>query len=111
MIVLAVDLKNTFFNTSPNAAKIGVNPGTLISILLPNVVIVAGLIFFVMIIFSGISLVLGAGKQRDAQSAAKARNALTYSIVGFLIVVAGYFILQIVGAMLGINFTQSFTFQ
>jgi len=108
--LLAINIKNYYFNTThANAAKIGNSPGDLISILIPNAILVAGLIFLFMILFAGFKMVVGAGKDQNAQDAAKAKNALTWSVVGFLIVVLGYFILQLIGAMLGINFIQDWT--
>jgi uncharacterized membrane protein len=103
---LAVDIQNTFFNIHPGAKSIAQNPGGLVSSLIPNVLMVAGIIFFVMIVFAGFSLIVGAGKDKSPQDAARARSALTYAVAGFLIVITAYFILQMVGAMLGINFTS-----
>jgi len=103
--LLAVDIKNSYFNSNPDAAIAGATPGSLVSILIPNAIIIAGLIFLGIILFSGFKLVIGAGHQQSAQDAAKAKAALTWGVVGFLIVVMGYFILQIIGAMLGINLT------
>lgn len=110
MKLLAVDIKNTFFNSHPNTAKIANNPGDLLSSLLPNIMIVAGIIFFILILLAGFNMVVGAGKDKSPQEAARARSTLTYAVAGFLIVIAAYFILQIIGATLGIDFTANWTF-
>lgn len=78
--------------------------GELITTLLPNVLVVAGVIFFLLILGGGFALVVGAGGEGNAQSAAKAKAAVTYGVVGFLLVVGAYFILQMVGVLTGVNF-------
>lgn len=108
---LSFNIRNTYFNVGghQNAGRIGDSPGSLISALLPNIIIAVGLIFLVMIVFAGFKMVVGAGQNQSAQDAAKARSALTWSVVGFLIVVMAYFILEIVGRSLGIDFTNDWT--
>lgn len=102
-----VTIPNTFFNSQPNVWKggsgIGSSPGAFISALLPNIIIVAGIIFFFMIVGAGFSLVVGAGAQKSPQEAAKAKAALTWGVIGFLLVVTSYFILQAIQTMLGVT--------
>ena len=110
MKLSVVNIPANFFKFHPNANKIAQTPGDLLSSLLPNIMVVAGIIFFILIVFSGFSLIIGAGKDKSPQDAAKARSALTYAIAGFLLVITAYFILQIIGATLGIDFTANWTF-
>lgn len=79
-------------------------PSLLISILLPNVFIGAGIIFLIIIIAAGWKVVGSAGQESSAQEKAKASAALTYSVIGFLLVVSAYFILQILGVITGVDF-------
>ena len=81
-----------------------IGPARLIGILLPNILILAGLIFFGLIVGGGFSLISGAGKEASAQDKAKAQAAVTYGVIGFLLVVSAYFILQVIGTMLGVDF-------
>ena len=74
--------------------------GAIISALLPNVIILAGIIFFFLILFGGFKLIVGAGQNSSPQDAAKARAALTYGVIGFLLVGASYLILQIISDQL-----------
>ena len=99
-----VDIKTQYF-TGHKAASVANTPGGLVSALVPNIIIAAGLIFLFMILFAGFKIIIGAGKQQSAQDAAKAKAALTWSVVGFLIVILGYFILEIVGYIFGLNLT------
>ena len=90
--------------TTSVPSKCDFTPSQLISVLLPNVLILAGVIFFGLIFFGGFSMIAGAGKESSAQDKAKAQAAITYGVIGFLLVISAFFILQIVGTVTGINF-------
>lgn len=79
-------------------------PARIISILLPNILIGAGLIFFGMILVGGFGMIGGAGKESSPQSKAKSQAAITYGVIGFLLVISAFFILQVVSTVTGINF-------
>jgi hypothetical protein len=105
----ALDLKNTLFKNQAGAkALAGSNFGTVISKLLPNTIIAAGIIFFLLILGSGFMMIKSAGTDSGPQDAAKAKGAVTFSVIGFLLIVSAYFILQIVGSILGVNFQSDF---
>ena len=59
---------------------------------------------FFLIMGAGFSMLTNAGNEASAQDKAKAKAALTYSVIGFLLVVAAYFILQVIGVVLGVDF-------
>ena len=80
------------------------NIGTLVSSLLPNLLVGAGVIFFFLILGGGFMMIKSAGGDANAQDTAKAKNAVTFAVIGFLLVISAYFILQIVGVITGINF-------
>jgi hypothetical protein len=101
---LAFNIQNAFFNQAPTLRTPAGTPGGLISLILPNIIMVAGVIFFILILFGGFSMIVSAGKQSSPQEAARAKNALTYGVIGFLLVVTAYFILQIISTVFGINF-------
>lgn len=106
-----MNLQNTFFSGDQAGAKnlAGSDFATVISKLLPNAIIAAGVIFFLLILGSGFMLIKGAGADASPQDTAKAKGAVTFSVIGFLLIVSAYFILQIVGSILGIDFTNNFT--
>jgi len=80
--------------------------GQLISIWLPNGLVLAAIIFFFLIIGAGWRVITGAGSEASSQDKAKAQAALTYAVVGFLLIVSAYFILQIISVVTGINFMK-----
>jgi hypothetical protein len=102
-----IPLRDTFFNVTrhPGVANVvGTDVNTFISILLPNIIIVAGLIFFLLILGGGFMMIKSAGGEANPQSAAKARSAITFALIGFLLVVSAYFILELIKAITGVNF-------
>jgi hypothetical protein len=103
MKLTQVPISNTLFNQHPDTNTLTNSPGTLISHLLPNAIVLASIIFFFLILFGGFGLIVGAGKQSDPKQVAKAKDALTWGVIGFLIVISSYFILQILSELVGFD--------
>lgn len=72
----------------------------LFSFILPRVLILGGVMFFIMIIIAGLGVIMGAGSD-DPASKEKAKNFLTYSIIGLIIMIGAYWILQIINVVTG----------
>jgi hypothetical protein len=105
---LAVDLYVQFFGNHPTAAVFaGSSLGWIISALLPNIIIMAGIFFFFLIIYGGFQLIVFGGQNNTPQRVAQSRNMITYGFIGFLLVVSAYFILQLISTVTGINFMNS----
>lgn len=101
-----VNIPSTFFNSHPGARRLANSPGSLITGLLPNVIILAGAVLLFVIALAGYSYIEGSGKQLSPAEMSRRNNILTAALVGFLLVVSAYFILRIVGIVTGINFTN-----
>ena len=67
--------------------------GQIISRFLDPILIIAGFVTVIIIIVSGIQFVTSGG---NPEAAAAARGRLTFAIIGFVIIVLAYAILQIV---------------
>lgn len=76
--------------------------GNLVSAFLSNAVAIAAVILFILLLFGGVSIVLGAG-QNDPQKAARGKQAITAAVVGFVIVFATYWIIQLIELISGID--------
>lgn len=102
-----INISDQFFTNSPSAKIIAGGPlaniGTLIASLLPNALIGAGVIFLFLLVGAGFSMISSSGKD-DAKAAAQAQATITFSVIGFLLVISAYFILQAVGVITGIDF-------
>ena len=75
--------------------------GGLISTILPNIYVAAGLILLFFLIFGGVMVILGAGKG-ESQQAEQGKKIVTRTIIGFLIIFLSYWIIQIVEIVTGI---------
>ncbi len=76
--------------------------GDLVSIILSNALVVAGIILLFLLIFGGISMIIGAG-QDNPEQAAKGKQATTSAVIGFIIIFAAYWIIQIIETITGLN--------
>ena len=94
-------------NNSGAGGKIGTasqfsSPGALISILLKNVYMVAGVLLLFLLIFGGISIIMSAGSG-DAKKTAQGQKIVTNALIGFLIIFASYWIIQLIQFITGVK--------
>lgn len=80
------------------------NVGQLISKWLPNVYILAGLILFFFILLGGFSIISSAGNQEKLKQGSK---TLTSALIGFVILFASYWIIQLIQVVTGIPILKS----
>ena len=76
--------------------------GDLVSIILSNALVIAGIILFFLFLFGGISIIAGAG-QNNPDRAARGKQALTAAVTGFIIIFAAYWIIIIIEKATGLN--------
>jgi hypothetical protein len=77
-------------------------PGALITIILKNVFMLAGVLLLVMIILGGVSYISGAGNN-DPKKTAAAKQTMTNAIIGFLIIFTSYWIIKIIETITGLK--------
>lgn len=75
---------------------------SIINVLLPNLMLLAGIILFIIVIIAGFQMVATAGSG-DAKAAEQWKTTLTYSIAGFLLIVFSYAIIKLIDSIWGIN--------
>lgn len=83
-----------------NLQFVGGNLGDIVSALLPYLFAGAGILLLLYLLYGGISLMLSGGDPKAIQSA---RDKITGALVGFMIVFVSYWLVQIVGKILGID--------
>jgi len=105
MSYLAVDLGQEFWLKPGRGIDDPNSPfqsfGGLFSLLLPNFYILAGIILLFFLIFGGLTVILGAGKGSDEQIE-KGKKILTSTLIGFLVVLLSYWIMEILQIVTGI---------
>jgi hypothetical protein len=76
--------------------------GDLISCILPNIYVFAGVILFVLMIVGGIGVIKSAngGNEEDLK---KGQQAITSALIGFLLIFVSYWIIQLVQIITGVQ--------
>lgn len=102
---LAIDIKDSFFGTSNVLSpanyegKSGIS--ALVTLFLRISFVLAGLILLFYFILGGIALMSSAGKS-DPKATEQARATITSAVIGFVVVFTAYWIVQLIGKLLGI---------
>lgn len=73
--------------------------GDLVSVIVKNAFVLAGIISFVLLIFGAFSVIVGAGDTKKTESGQK---AITGAVVGLLIVIGSFWIIQILKKLTGL---------
>ncbi len=97
---LAVDLSSIY----KPAEKLGGNNvtlSTLVSPLIYNILIISGIVAFGTIIIAGFSFIVAGG---DKAKTAQSSLALTYGIIGLVVVAAAFLITRLMSSILGLSF-------
>jgi len=76
--------------------------GSFISAILPNIYVIAGVILFLLMVFGGFTYIKSAGSS-DEEGVKKGQQAITAALVGFLIIFASYWIIQLIEIITGIQ--------
>lgn len=76
--------------------------GSFISTILPNVYIIAGMICLFLLLGGGIMFIIGAGNQK-AENIEGAKKTISAALLGFLIIFASYWIIQIIEIVTGVK--------
>jgi len=99
------DIHYFFYNIyHPGAARLTSSLGNMISVILPTIIVLAGILLLLLTIRNGLNMITQAGRNLGPADLARMRNAFAQSLIGFLLVVSAYFILQIISYVTGVNF-------
>ena len=100
------DIGDAFFGTSGGSGfKSLTGIGDIIALFLNIAFILAGVILLFYFILGGIGMMASAGKN-DPQQAEQAKKTVTSAIIGFVVVFASYWIVSLIGQLLGIQVLQ-----
>lgn len=75
--------------------------GAIISSFLPYVLGIAGLLLLLFLIMAGFQYLTSGGDPKATQSA---QSKMTSAVVGFVLLFVAYWLFQIIGILLGIDF-------
>lgn len=83
-------------NSTQTVRDVYTSPAFLVNLIVRNIFIVAGIVLFFLIIYSGFLFITGNVKGKD-----KAKEVLEGALIGFLVMFAAYWIVQIVKVVTG----------
>lgn len=90
--VLAVDL-----NTLAPAPSL-TSYGVVVNVIVRNAFVFAGVVSFILLISGGFQFIVAAG---DTKKLEKSRGVIAGSVIGLILVVASFWILEIIGVVTG----------
>lgn len=79
-----------------NVKDVYSNPSVLVNVVVKNLFVIAGVLMFLWILYAGFKFI-----QAGAQGKEEARKTLTAAVVGFTIMIAAYWVVQIVQVLTG----------
>ena len=78
------------------------NLGKLVSIIISNLYVLAGILLLLLLIFGGFGMIMGAGGGNPEQTA-KGGKAVGAALGGFLIIFLSYWIIRIIEVITGLS--------
>lgn len=90
-----------FKDAFPTITKFG-TLGDFTNVIVRNAFVLAGVISFVLLIFGGFSIIVGAGAG-DTKKIDQGRQAMVGAVFGLIIVIASVWIVQIVETITGMS--------
>lgn len=76
--------------------------GSLVNVIVPNFMIFAGIVCFLIVLIAGFKMIQSAGGG-DPHETEQSQKAFGAAIAGFLLIFAAYWIVQILKFVMGIN--------
>lgn len=74
--------------------------GALVTVIVRNAFVLAGIVSFLILVFGGFSVIMGAGAG-DTKQLEKGKQTITGAVVGLIVIVTSYWIVQILEVLTG----------
>jgi len=75
--------------------------GSLVSVIVQNAFMAAGIIFFVLLVIGGFGMIAGGGG--DPKNLEKSKQAITGAAIGLIVIVGSFWIIQLIQVLTGIT--------
>ena len=92
-----VNIANTF-----EPAKNFDTLGKLVSVIVQNAFVIAGVIAFVLLVLGGFGIIVSAGSG-DTKKLEQGQKTITSAVIGLLIIVGSFWIVQIIEKLTGLT--------
>jgi hypothetical protein len=104
--VFAFDIGQAIKIDGGSLAQTYPNTGTLITMIVKNGAIVAGIILLTLLIVGGLMFIIGAGSD-DLKKVQNAQNIIVSALIGFAVIFLAFIIIQIIQVITGLNILNS----
>lgn len=74
--------------------------GLLINVIVRNLLTIAGILTFIIVVVAGLKVILHAGAG-DSEKAGKDKGAFTAAVVGLIIIFGAYFLIRLIEFLIG----------
>jgi hypothetical protein len=74
--------------------------GSLVSVIIPNAFVLAGIITLILLILGGFGIIAGAGSG-DTKKMEQGKQAVTGAVVGLIVIMGSFWIVQIIEKLTG----------
>jgi hypothetical protein len=98
--IAQVNIGEKFLGEGSKLTDIG-GIGSLVSTVVGAAIAIAATIFLFLLVFGGIGIMAGAGSQNPEQ-VEKGKKAVSAALIGFVIVFAAYWIVQLIEVITGV---------
>ncbi len=95
-VYAAVDIRSYF-----GPARAFSTFGEVVTVIVKNAFVVAGVISFLLLVFGGFAIIIGAGAG-DTKKIEQGRQTLVGAIIGLLVVVSSFWIVKIIEKLTGV---------
>lgn len=105
--LIALELGDALKINETGTASVASTYGTLsafLNLLLPLVFVIAGIILFFLLMAGGFGIIASGG---NAKSVEQGKGQVTGAVIGFLVIFAAYWIIQIIQAITGVPILNS----
>ena len=101
-LLAEVDIRNSYTITPGGepVADVYNTPADLINVILPNLFVFVGVLLLIYIFIAGFRMVTQPDNKKSPE---EARKSLTFAIIGFLLLFASYWIMQILEVYTGVS--------
>ena len=99
MKLAEVNIGEKFLGTNSKLAEVTA-VGDLVTVVIRGAFAVAGIVLVVFLIMGGIGIISGAGSD-NPEKLEKGKKSVTSAIIGFVVVFAAYWIVQLIEALTG----------
>jgi hypothetical protein len=95
-----MDISGLIHITLPNSLVGNAPVGTIVTLLIPYVFIIAGLALLFYLVAGGLQIMISQG---DPKAIAGGKDKIQNALVGFIIMFVAYWIVKLVGRILGLD--------